>query len=209
MNILDIKNQYDNNISVVEQIILLIHKTDAAGNYVYSVEQRQFVTEAAFVKLFVAWESFLEQSFSSYLIGNTSLNGILLTRFFTPPNDAFVTNLLLMFGNQRYFDWSVPDKVIKIAELVFDQGLPYSRVLSSIITDVIDLKTIRNAAAHLSSSTSTQLDGLGSRKLGRPCNGISVYDLLLSINPFSAVNQTILQYYISTLNSAITGICNL
>lgn len=90
----------------------------------------------------------------------------------------------------RYFDYANHDNVRKIARLYFDTGYPFETPLSSINSDLGDLKTIRNACAHLPSTTKAALESLTTRILGQPHPGINVYQLLTTIDPREPGNAT-------------------
>jgi hypothetical protein len=76
------------------------------------------------------------------------------------------------------------------------------------MTDLYDLKTIRNAAAHLTSTTQQKLDSLGTRKLKRQCNDLKVSDILFTFDPDSATNETVLTTYLNKLDICAEGIAN-
>ena len=67
-----------------------------------------------------------------------------------------------------------------LARAYFLNAGPFENAINSIISDWTDFKTIRNAAAHLSSNTADKLDGLASRRLGTPTAGITVERFVLS-----------------------------
>jgi len=85
-------------------------------------------------------------------------------------------------------------------------------ILGNVITrhalPLNDLKTIRNAAAHLSSTTSTQLDSLAGRLLGSPQTNITVSQLIFSIDPASITGDTIFTTYLTKLDIVAEGITN-
>jgi hypothetical protein len=81
-------------------------------------------------------------------------------------------------------------------------GEPFESVLASIHSDLLDLKTIRNAAAHVSTTTVQPLDALASRKLQRNISGIAAAAFLLSTDPTSRSGSTIFEGYTSVLDTA-------
>ncbi len=179
------------------------HTTDASGQFLKPRDARSFVTEAAVLKIFIAWEKFLEQSFLEYLMGSPTTTGSFLTCYLKPVSLDHAN--LVLIGTQRYVDWGNPDIVIRLAKLYFDGGAPYQVAISAILTDLIDFRSIRNAAAHLSTSTSKQLDQLALRKLGRAVVGVSVYELVTAADP-RVPSKTVLQSYIDSLEAAAISI---
>jgi hypothetical protein len=191
------------SLTFANAIIASAHVTDAAGAFVQPLDIRSFLTEAAVVRTHIAWERFLEQSFLSYLMGETSIAGAQVVTYLAPPNLDHANRVLI--GTQRYVDWGHPEIVVKLAELYFRAGAPYKTTLAAIQTDLFDLRSVRNAAAHLSTNTSTQLDGVGLRRLKKAAVGITVYDLVTASDP-STSGQTVLQSFMDILVAAATVI---
>jgi len=205
VSIIQLLQDYRNDVTKANAMIALAHTVDAAGNNVWGVDERITITEFSFLKGFIAWESFLEKSFIYYLRGNLTASNTVVPCHVRPIDDAHANRILI--GVNRYVDWTNPDIVRKLAGLFFDRGNPFETILSSIQTDLYDLKIIRNASAHISSTTGSQLDSLSTRKLQRPCTNMTVYSLIL-VNDPNIPNQTILQSYADILDAAavqITG----
>lgn len=195
-------------VSVVEanSFIDLAFQQDGVGNYVLPQNQREFMTDSAYLKLFIAWETFLENSFIKYMLGEPSILGRAITRYVQPRDEKHANSLLI--GTQKYVDWSNPEIVKRLCNLHFAPGNPFDTFISSMMTDLFDLKTIRNAAVHLTSTTRPQLDSLGTRKLKRSCNNLKVSDLIFAVDPDSASNETVLTTYLNKLDVSAEGIAN-
>lgn len=205
MNLDQILQRLQDSITLVKKLIESAHKTDTDGDYVWSKDERTVVTEAAYLKLFKSWELFLEDSFQSYMIGTLSIAGNLVPTFVQPRNIEHAREMAI--GTKFFVDWSSPDIVRKLSVIFFARDNPFEVILGSIFLDLNDMKTIRNAAAHLSSTTAAPLDGLSSRKLNRAITGTTVYDLILSINP-ELKGKTIIEGYTDILSSAAHQIAN-
>ena len=195
--------EFQSTIAQTKSFIATAHAMDTNGKYLRSIEERVLITESSFLRIFIAWEAFLEKSFVNYLRGKKSLTGKKIKRYAKPVDDNHAMKLLI--GTNRYVKWSNSQTVRKLAELFFENGEPFETILASIETDLNDLQTIRNAAAHISSTTSRELDGLGTRKLKKPCLNIHVYDLILAIDP-NITSNTILKTYTDILDVASTQI---
>lgn len=200
--------KFMSDIKSVNNTISIIHNHDNAGNFIFNGDQRQFVTEASYLKFFISWETFLESSFLDYLLGVSSITGNAPKRYIKPRDSTHAQEIILLFGNQKYFDWSVPENIRRIAKAAFENGFVFDNAIPPINTELLDLKTIRNAAAHLSSTTCRQLESLGQRILQKPCLNIKPYDLLVSINPSSNDGETIFQTYVKTLEFVAIQIAN-
>ncbi len=70
------------------------------------------------------------------------------------------------------------------------------------MSDLADLRTMRNASAHITSTTQTALDSLALRVLSRPAGSIDLYSLLTAVDPRSAASETIFLGYKNKLVSA-------
>lgn len=84
---------------------------------------------------------------------------------------------------QRYFDFGNHDNIRTIVAMYFRDGYPYEPHLSSILADLSDLKTVRNACAHATPNTQRGLETLALRILGQPMPGINVHRLLTMVDP--------------------------
>jgi hypothetical protein len=202
----DVLADLTNALAFAGGIVSTAHIADPSGQFVYPPDTRSFLTEAAVVRVFVAWERFLEQSFLSYVMGFPSVRGTAVTSYLQVPTITHASRVLT--GTQKYVDWGNPDIVSRLAELYFPGGSPFKNVVAALQSDLFDLRTIRNAAAHLSTTTSTQLDGVALRRLGKAAIGVSVYDLVTATNP-GTPGQTILQMFLDVLQSGASIIANI
>lgn len=191
---------YRAKVASYVQYIQRAFTQDSSGEYMLTTAEQSFVVDAAFLRVFIAWESFLEEVFVGYLMGYPSSTGRVAERYATPLSERHARELLI--GTQKYVDWANPEIVRKLAQLFFERGEPIGPLVASIQTDLFDLKTIRNAAAHLTSTTSGALDALASRKLGRHSQGVSVAGFLLSMDSSSGGSATVLDSYVSLLDAA-------
>lgn len=206
MPLIDSLTAFRNSVAEANSFIDLAFQQDDDENYTLLQNQRDFITDSAYLKIFIAWETFLETSFIQYMLGEPSILGNAITRYVQPKDEQHANSLLI--GTQRYVDWSNPGTVKKLCNLHFAPDNPFDTFISSMMSDLLDLKIIRNAAAHLSSTTRQRLDSLGTRKLKRPCNSLKVSDILFAIDPDSAMNETILTTYLNKLDVSAEGIAN-
>ena len=206
MSLNDSLTTFRNSVDEANSFIALAFQQDGNGNYALPQNQREFLTDSAYIKIFITWETFLENSFIQYMLGELSILGNAITRYVQPLDEQHANSLLI--GTQRYVDWSNPDIVKKLCNLHFAPDNPFDTYVSSMRADLFDLKTIRNAAVHLSTTTRQQLDSLGTRKLRRPCNNLKVSDIIFAVDPDSAANETILTTYLNKLDVSAEGIAN-
>ncbi|MGY6588813.1 MAG: hypothetical protein ACXIUB_11080 [Wenzhouxiangella sp.] len=203
MSLSDCVSDFRSGVSKINTIIQKAYDTDSGGNDIFSDYQKHFIVSSAFLKMFIYWESFIEESFVNYLIGEASTDGTYVNRFVTPNNRTHALKLLI--GTQKYVDWANHEIVKRLANLYLEDGEPFSTNISAITTDLADLKTIRNAAAHLSSTTQHPLDALASRVLGRQVSNTVVGQFIVQLHPTNA-SKTILQNYQDVLDVAAENI---
>ena len=207
MPLVDTLTNYRASITQSTQNLNIAFNTDVGGAYIYSQPQRDFIIEASFLKVFISWENFLENSFLDFLLGEPSIRGTIITRHVTPTDRNHGHKILI--GTQKYVDWANPEIVRRLSKLFFENTNPIETVISSIQTDIFDLKTVRNAAAHISSTTSHEIDALATRKLQRQCINFTVSQFILAFDPSAAVNtQTFLTSYTNLLDAAADNIAN-
>jgi len=175
------------------------HNTDVDGNYTVEQDLREFISESAYLRIFVSWETFLERSFIDYLVNEQSIDNKRPAKWVSPIDIDHANNIII--GNQKHMDWSNPEAVRKISKLFFHLGYVFDSVLSSINADLLDMKTIRNSAAHISSTTTTKLDGIASRILGTTMSNVSSYQILFANDPRDT-SKTVLERYLSLIDVA-------
>jgi hypothetical protein len=194
-------NRYRAEVTKANDFINNAHKVNQNGYFIVPKIERDFITSASFLVFFMAWEKFLEESTIKFMRGRKTISGNSIIRYVKPTSDDHAH--LLLRGTNKYVDWSNPNIVKRLANLVFAAGNPINSVLSSVESDVSDLKTIRNAAAHLSSTTSRQLDALATRKLRTPCININVAELILHADPDAVLpDVTLFDSYKTLLDAA-------
>ena len=170
-------------------LIANAHRQDAGGASVMPPLDREQISVAAFLNLFVAWETFLEDVIAKLLSGASTISGSLPRKFASPPGPSEAKVMLV--GIQKFFDYGNHENVRKIARIYFDNGSPLEPHLSSIYQDLADMRTMRNASAHLSSTTQSAIESLAQRIFAVPKPGISLYSLLMAPDPRSGVGNTV------------------
>ncbi len=174
-------------------LIATAHRLDQTGLPIFSVAEREMITTAAFLNFFKLWERFLEESIAKYLSGKRPIGGAYLKKRASPRDEDSARNMLI--GVMKFFDYANHDNVRKIARIYFDGGGPFEPHLSAVFTDLGDLRIMRNAAAHISSTTQTSLEGLAQRLFVTPQPNITLYDMLLRADPRSATGETVFASY--------------
>lgn len=184
---------FKGSVAQCDSLIANAHKVDATGAPFLPTLDQQQITVAAFLNMFVAWESFLESSLLALMTGTATISGKTPTRYVSPANITAARELIIWVG--RYFDFGNHQNMIKAVKMYFEYGYPYEPHLSAIYSDLNDLRTMRHCSAHISSTTQTALESLALRIFGHPQPSISLYRLLTMTDHRSAAGETIFLTY--------------
>lgn len=173
----DVLTQYRNTVMDARQYVSDAFKQKSDGSYVYDEAHRGFIVDAAILKFFIAWETFLESIFKCFLLGERTTDGTIVATCVNARNEQHAGKLLV--GISKYFDWANPEYVCTLSKLYLEENNPIDCSLKSIFNDLYDLRTIRNAAAHMVETTRKPLESLAQRKTGRMQVGIKPYAFVL------------------------------
>ena len=160
--------------------------------------RRDSIIELAFLRGFLAWESFLEESFILHMLGKQPRRGRSPHRYVFPPsrNVAFE----LTAGPRGYASWEVAADVATQATRFFRDGRPYTGPLRAAKSTLDDTRTLRNAVAHRSESARKRFEGLARNQLGGTLPpGLTVGGFLNTTQPTSAPPESFLEYYLGML----------
>lgn len=195
MKVLSCLNKFRSGINDINSFISMAYPI---GDQLEK-EKIAFIVESSFLKMFIHWEEFLESVFALYLVGEKSADGKTIECHVSPKDLEHAHEILI--GSQTYVDWASSDTVQKLSKIYLKDGEPLYSNLASISTDLKDLKTIRNAAAHISSSTQKKLNAVASRVTRKSVTSISVTELVMTMHPDPIHKEkTILQYYQNILD---------
>jgi len=148
--------------------------------------QVELVAELAFLRVFIAWESFLEQSFLRYLVGARSRSGQLPAKYVNPKNLDHAQQIV--YSGKDYFQWNSASKVVQIAETYFKDGEPFKPILQGITAELKEMTTIRNRIAHRSTSAREKFNTLVRKNFGHGIPGMTPGRFLLT--PTSSSSQS-------------------
>lgn len=172
---------FQNNVSQCDSLIANAHTVSAGGAHHFPARDREQITVAAFLNLFIAWEEFIEAAIGDFMMGEPTIGGNAPVRYINPPTRDHSGKMVIHMN--RYFDFANHENVKRLARLYFGSGYPFDTVINSLTQELSDLKIMRNACAHMSSTTKAALEGLGLRIFGSPQAGITVYQMLTSDDP--------------------------
>jgi len=166
-----------------------------------SAKRRDSLTELAFLRAFLAWERFLEESFILYLLGHQAPHGPAVRRHAFPPSHGAATEWLIPEG-RHYAQWTDAATVRTRAERLFKSGRPFAPVLSGNQNVLEEARKIRNAIAHESSNAQARLENLARAKLGVLPLKFSVGRFLTSGVPGSSPPLSFLDFYFDKIEFA-------
>ena len=128
--------------------------------------------EMAYLRTFIAWEDFLEQTFLRFLCGyETATYAPQLIRA-EGPYGTLAGAQTALYSGADYLLWHNPDKAIMRCRRWFVDGL-HTTVLSSQLSDVEALAKVRHRIAHDSTQVRRGMDAASMLLAGRRYPGAS------------------------------------
>ena len=109
-----------------------------ARSPIFSPIDREQITVAAFLNMFVSWESFLEIVITNLMAGVPTISGATPAKY-VPPNSVDHARQMLV-GTLSYFDYANHQKLRQIASIYFDRGVPLEPHLGSMYSELDDLR---------------------------------------------------------------------
>jgi hypothetical protein len=193
MSLADTVADFKGAVAQCESLIANAHREDAAGVPFFPARDQQQITVAAFLNLYIAWETFIEYSLIGLMIGEQTLSGNSPVKYVSPTTEAIARQIVI--GAMRFFDYGDHKRVRVITNTYFEQGYPYEPHLGALLTDLSDLRNMRNSCAHITSTTQKALEAVAMRIFSRPMPGIDLYRMLTAVDPRSPSGDTVLVTY--------------
>lgn len=164
-------------------------------------KRRDSMTELAFLRAFLAWETFVEGSFILYLTGQKPPRGRAPRRYAYPPDHKTATKWVVPEG-RSYAKWTAAELVSGRAERFFHGGGPYTPVLRGNQNVLREAGIIRNAIAHDSVSTRQKFENLAREKLGVLPPNLTVGGFLSTAVPMNTPPISFLEFYVGKIEFA-------
>ena len=161
--------------------------------------QLEIIVEMAFLRIFIAWESFLEESFIRYAVGAASPSGYTPNALIHPQNIGHALELVL--SGRDYVPWNSASEVTRRSALYFQDGEPYRSALETAATELDEMNTIRNRITHKSINSKSNFNAFIRRKFGHGVRGMTPGRFLFTL-PSSPPPNTFLDYYIEVIRIA-------
>ena len=147
-----------------------------------NVPRLESLYETAFLRIFLAWESFLEDSFHRFLCGypTPSTSPTLLVGRFQNLQAA-ASHVL---GPHDFVSWTQPKGIVSRSQRYIQQG-KHETVINSNSARLQHLASVRNRIAHRSQYSRTMFDGATISLAGRRYRGGSPGRFLRDNDPIS------------------------
>jgi hypothetical protein len=158
------------------------------------------IIELSYLKAYISWEKFLEESFTLFLIGETSNIKIKPVRYIIPKNRKHAIEFILQ--GRDFVDWSSPEEIRKRANLFLKNGMPFEKPIASITHQLTNMKTIRNAITHASVQSKEKFKSLVRGKISYYPHSLTVGGFLYRTMPNTKPPETFFDYYFSSLVDA-------
>lgn len=169
-----------------------------------SKKRRDSITELAFLRAYLALETFLEESFVLYLLGQKPPRGRRPHRFTIPPNRKAADEWVIPEGRD-YAAWhAVP--VVERAQRFFRGGGPFTTALRGSQTSLDEAKTIRNAIAHDSTIAREKFENLVRTRMGTLPAQFTIGSFLGTTIPGSTPPASFLDFYLGRIELVATQI---
>ena len=164
------------------------------------------IIELAFLKIYAAWESYLENIFIRYMTGAKSLSGIQPVRYVIPPSIDKARYIYSGTIDGRV-SWS-GEQVRQKSVIYFKDGEPFTTAINSIKRYLDQMVVVRNSIAHSSSTSYNKFKELAKKELPTiPFKKISTPGkFLLSSGPNIPSLNIYFEFYSDMLKIAVEDI---
>lgn len=156
----NIKKEFRQHMAKSFELIQIANTTSPP----FPKDKIYLVYELSFLKFFLAWEWFIENTFILYMLGKKTNRGYRPKTYAKPKDEEHAYEFVR--EGRDYADWTSPDAIKRKAKVFFKGGEPYESPLTSVIKDIQDMKTIRNAIVHMSQESQKRFETLLREKLG-------------------------------------------
>jgi hypothetical protein len=161
----------------------------------------ELLYELAFLKVFIGWETFLEQTFVRFLCGYTSSNGLeplVAKQSYQGSLAAAATTVL---GGQQYVLWHNPTRVVQRCAKFFAAGR-IETVVNSNFSRLEWMGSVRHQIAHGNADTGMKFDVATMQLIGKRYPGSRAGRFLRDID----VNSTPPTRWLTVLSNEIEAL---
>lgn len=202
--ILDIYNEFNKNFTDTNKVLFdsnyLFQNGVQYNGTLFNQDIYDSIIEHCFMKIFLAWEFFLEQAFILYLCDAEDLQGNKYTHFAQPKNEEHAYELLK--GTKQYPDWTNLDNIKILSNAFFENYGPFI-LLSDNPVEFQHMKTIRNRISHISKQSINNFNKFTNAQIA--INNTTAANFLSTLKDGSI---TFYSFYTDIIKSYVDAICN-
>lgn len=195
-----VRRDFDKSVQESFKWIKEVNELATSGSTHIDRRHVFFAYEYAFLRIFVSWEKFIQDTFIGYITGK-GIKGHKHKSFLRKTNEEHALELLT--GTKIYPEWSKLDDIYKLADLFFVDPRPFKQPLKEIERQLIEIKKIRNAIVHVSAVAITKFEGLLRANMPRARIDMGPGEFLSTIK---RGRETFSDYYVSYLETAASKI---
>ncbi len=196
----EFKMIYDEANDTLIDSIYLYQNQATVDTTVYSDKIHYYVIEHCFMRIYLAWENFVENAFKLYLCDCEDMQGNKYKKYATPVDEEHAYNLLK--GTKQYPDWTNIGDINTLSNMFFDNSGPFCLLTNNPI-ELQQMKTIRNRISHTSEKSVRQFNTLTNSQIAM--TGLSAAEFLLQNK---TVNMNFFSFYTDIIMSYVEAICN-
>jgi len=139
-------------VKEIEENLGLLKKANKLSSF--SQIHKQMIAELVFLKIYTAWEQFLENTFLLYARGYPSKNKHKPRRIVIIKTEKNVVNMIK--GGKEFISWNT-SSIIQRTQLFFEGGGPYD-FLRNYQINFDEIRIIRNSIAHKSKNAKRKFE---------------------------------------------------
>ncbi len=164
----------------------------------FSSRHKEMVIKFAFLQSFLSWETFLDESFTLYLLGEKPPRGRKPVREHTPKRRKDAERLIIG-GDRKYAEWTRTSDLRSRSKTFFRHHDPYDAPLRANSRTFDEMNVIRNAIAHTSAHSQESFKKLARNFFGTYPPSLTIGKFLTTSVPSTSPPQTFMQYYLSSV----------
>lgn len=191
---------YDDSISLIRKSIVFFENQIEFDDIRYSNDMHCVIVEQSFMKIYLALENFLENSFIAYLLGDADLQSNEAIKFAAPKDRNHAYDMIR--GTKQYPDWTNVNDVKQLAKIYFKDSWHYS-ILFDLPSEFNELKIIRNRISHISEKSEKSFNTVLSKNIAK--NNITPGEYL---QLFKDKNNTYFTFYCEMIKGYVDAISN-
>jgi hypothetical protein len=155
------------------------------------------IAELAYLRVYLAWERFLEQAFLRYMCGAKDRR-LTVKCYIKAPSIEQAVALVIPEG-RSYIEWGEANRLRERADRYFRNGEPFRTALTPALVLLDEMRFVRNQIAHSSDQAQRNFHAIVRRSLGHVPPGISAGGFLLLLA--AGTPLTYFDTYVQTLRT--------